>query len=234
MRNKFFLSRLAGVLILLVFMMQNAMAGGRQTPYQQLQEILDEYHINKKAVIDELTVTEIKCISADVAVQFKVPEYVVGRSETVGEMLTNILKYKYAGKRGAEWDWRKIQYSSKNEDYALYMLCYPTSKHVAEAYSKFLVIQLHEAFVNLVEANLITEACHEYLDLYQVYSSFYETYILKVNCLGLGIHLDYEGFSYINPDEWAEAVMKYLREKEGERQVWKSALRENMHNAYWN
>ena len=84
MKNSNLSSKLAGIILFLVFTVQNAMASGRQTPYQQLQEILDEYHINKKAVIDELTVTEIKCISADVAVQFKVPEYVVGRSETVG------------------------------------------------------------------------------------------------------------------------------------------------------
>ena len=229
-----FLSKLAGTLVLLVVMMQNAAAGVSQTPYQQLQEILNEYYIVKEAVTDELTAREIECVSVDVANQFKVPEYVLMGSKTVGEMLTNILQYKYADKKGAEWAWRQIQYSSKFEDYALFILNYPNSKHLTEVYSKLIVIRLYDAFYSLEESDSIEEACREYLNLYSRYSYFYETFIRKYECGGCGIQcIDYEGFSYFNPEEWAGAVREFLQDKKEEQQLWKAALREDTHDAYW-
>lgn len=167
MKNMNFFSKLAGTFLLLLVMVQNVSAGVSQPPYQQLQKILNEYYIDKKAVTDELTAREIEDISGNVASQFKVPVSVVSRSKTVGEMLTNILEYKYAGKRGSEWAWRRIQYSSKCEDYAMFVLCYPKSKHLAEAYSKFFVTRLYDAFVSLRELDSIEEACREHLNLYR-------------------------------------------------------------------
>lgn len=235
MKNTNLLSKTVGTLLLLVVMVQNAVAGVPQTPYQKLQKILNEYYIYKEAVTDELTAREVERVYVEVANQFNVPEYLVKKSKTVGEMLTNILEYKYDGKKGAEGAWRRIQYSGKYEDYALFMLIYPKSKHLTEAYSKFIVTRLYDAFISLWESDSIEEDCREYLHLYLICSNYYETFIRKYECGGCGIQcIDYEGISFLNPEEWAEAVREYLQEKETERQLWKDVLREGTHDAYWN
>ena len=235
MKNFYLLSRMTVILLVFVTMSMDAAGKTSQTPYQQLRMILNEYYINKEAVTDELTAREVEYIYVDVANQFNVPEYVVKNSKTVGEMLTNILEYKYADKKGAEWAWRRIQYSSNYEDYVLFIFNYPKSKHVTEVYSKLIVIRLYAAFVSLGESDSLEEACREYLSWYLKYSYFYETFIRKYECGGCGIPcIDYEGFSFLNPEEWAEAVREFLQEKDEERQVWKDVLREDTHDAYWN
>ena len=234
MKNLNLLSKLAGIILLLVVTVQIAAAGNPQTPYQQLQNILDEYGIEKYAVTDELTATEVEYISSDVAIQFKVPEVVVKNTTTVGEMLTNILKYQYAGKKGIEWEWKKIQYSSNPDDYDWFMRSHPKSKHSMEAMSKYMVTRLNEIFISLAEADSIDEICKEYLSWYLKYSYYYEHYIRKYDCGGCGIQcIDYEGFSYINPKEWEEVIQEYLHDKTKEQQAWKAAVRENTHDAYW-
>lgn len=236
MKNLNFLSKLAGIILLLVVTVQIA-AANPQTPYQQLQIILNENGIEKYAVTDELTGREVEYISSDVATQFKVPESVVTSATTIGEMLTNILKYRYAGKKGKEWDWKKIQYSSNPDEYDWFMLSHPKSKHSEEAMSKYMVTRLHEIFISLAEAEAdsIDEICKEYLSWYLKYSYYYEHYIRKYDCGGCGIQcIDYEGFSYINPEEWAEVIREYLQDKAEEQQAWKTVVRKNTHEAYWN
>ena len=237
MKNLNFLSKLAGIILLLAVTVQNAAAGKPQTPYQQLQIILNENGIEKYAVTDELTSREIEYISSDVAIQFKVPESVVNSATTIGEMLTNILKYQYAGKKGKEWEWKKIQYSSNPDDYDWFMFSHPESKHGVEAMSKYMVTRLHEIFISLAEAEAdsIDEICEDFLSWYLKYSYYYEHYIRKYDCGGCGMQcIDYEGFSYINPEEWAEVIREYFHDKAEEQQAWKTVVRENTHDAYWN
>lgn len=231
-----FLSKLTGILLFTVVAMQNAAAFNNPTPYQQLQTILNGYYIEKNAVTDELTATELERISPDVALQFKVPENVFENATTIGELLTHILKHQYSKKRGPEWDWRKVQYSSDPHDYESYLLSYSKSKHNDEIMSKYMVIRLYEEFLKLDEADsLYEEACHEYLYLYLTYVNYYDSYIRHYECDRCGISgIDYEGFSRLNPEQWADHIRKQLQERSEERQAWKAVLRENTHDAYWN
>lgn len=234
MKNSFFLSKLAGIILLLVVTVQIATAGNPQTPYQQLQNILDEYGIEKYAVTDELTGREVEYISIDVAIRFKVPESVVTSATTIGEMLTNILTYQYAEKKGEEWEWKKIQYSSNSIDYDWFLRLYPKSKHSVEAISKYMVTRLHEVYISLAEAESVDEVCDDFFYLHTMYSNYYDRFIRKHKCGGCGIsYIDYEGFSIINPEEWAEVFRETSQMKAEQQRDWKAVIRENTHDAYF-
>lgn len=224
MKNFYLLSKLAGIILLFLVVTQSAAASVPQTPYQKLKKILNEYYIYKDAVTDELTETEIERISVDVAVQFKVPLSVAASGTTIGEMLTNILMYKYSNRKGEKWAWEKIRYSSDANDYVFFLILYPNSKHRVEASSKYIATLLHEAYINLMyicldEPDSIYEAFQQYLELYQSCIDYYDFFVREYKYGSCGIQCtDYEGFSYINFEKWVKDIKEYIQEKDEERQ----------------
>lgn len=233
MKKNHLFSKIAGILLLLVALTLNAIGGTPQTPYSQLQSILKTHHINKETVTDELTRTEIRAISYDVASQFKVQEYTFKYSKTVGELLTSILQSKYDGKRGSEWEWRKIQYSSNFYDYVVYLCDYPKTKHYEEALSKQIVTYLYAAWLRV--DILRKTSVQTFLSMNNLYSHMYNVKVRKYDCNDCDIPcLDYEGFSLINVREMVDAVQEQRQSYEKELQAWKDALREDTHDAYWN
>ncbi|MCR4965616.1 MAG: hypothetical protein K6A41_08180 [Bacteroidales bacterium] len=228
-----YLSKITGFFTLLMFIALGAMGGTQKSPYSQLMEIMEEYEIPKKAVTDELTENELVLIHEDVTTVFNVPGIVIMDSKSIGDLLTNILKYQYSNRKGKEWEWRKIQYSSRPEDYEMYLRAYPKSKHYIEAYAKYLVTGLYWNF-GMSEGSIET-TCIEYIDLYEECKFWYNMVVRKYWCDECDIpNIDYEGFSSINPRQWVDVSEEYLASLAEERQAWKAALREGTHDAYWN
>lgn len=223
-----FLSKAAGIVLLFSIAVQSVFGSTQETPYAQLQQILSAHSIFKDAVTDELTKKELYAISEDVIIQFKVPNSVLLESSTVGGLLTNILRYRYAGKRGPEWEWRKIQYSSRSADYEEYIWMNLNSKHLPEACAKLAVTFLYEGFLGLDDPT--EEACAYFLGRYQRCKVFYNQMVRRYDCGDCDIPcVDYEGFSMLNPSEWKAVVEESLEEL----RMWEAASREDTHESYW-
>lgn len=223
-----FLSKATGFVLLFFVAAQSVFGGTQETPYAQLQRILSTHSISKDAVTDGLTKKELRTIKEDVIVQFKVPGSVLQESSTVGDLLTNILQHRYSGKRGTEWEWRTIQYSSRSADFEEYILKHLNSKHLPEACAKYTVTFLYEGFLGLDDP--IEEACTDLLDRYQRCTAFYNHMVRRYDCGECDIpSIDYEGFSMLNPSDWKDVAEECLEEI----RIWKATLREDTHKSYW-
>ena len=232
--KRFFQVITIAAILLLTGFSNDASCKDAPTPYVQLQQILTAYRIDARNVIDSLKDNEIKKVRYDIAAAFQVPVAVIdSKSTTVGNVLTDIMQYKYERRGGAKWNWQKIQYSTDLSDYFYYLILYPNSRYTKEAKAKFIITGLYSQWKE-ISADPSEEMLQLFCDNYEEIVNTYYLYVCEGKIMRSDFPVfEYEGFSGIVPSIWKEEAQEILLEYKNARKAWEKALVEDTHDAFW-